>query len=244
MYFLFLLMSLIPAIPILIWVHRCKESPTRDRKTAWHMILWVLLGIVVCTLIAEIPIEPPLSLDYIGENLVYGIFCVGVPEEATKLGAVLLATRLLPGFWKSPHLIPCVLFTCTVFAVIENALYMMEADMATAIMRSVTAVFAHTTYGLLAILLILALQGRSKWLIAIGLVFGGSIHGMDNFILFNLNLLPEEHPFPLLFIFVVWPAIVVVNILIIVRMTKIYRISISGQDTGQSPTIMGGGLQP
>ena len=140
----------IPAVFLMIKVYRSdrleKESPYLIKKLIWAGLFSVLLALVEETVLSFIlglfvPVESPLY------NIIMFFVIVAFSEETSKYLFMYRKT------WKNPEFncqydgVVYAVITSLSFALFENITYVVSYGLGTALIRAVTAIPGHASFG-------------------------------------------------------------------------------------------------
>lgn len=190
-----LLAAIAPVIVIIIWIYiKDKYEKESKRTLAVTFILGGILSIIITTILymfseVIIPIHDDNS---ILQQFIKAFFVVALIEEFSKYVIVRYYSQR-KSYFNEPFdgIIYCVMVSMG-FAAVENIAYVAEGGLATALVRSFTAVPAHATFAIL----MGYFMGKAKFskhnravLNLIGLGLAVLFHGAYDFFLF-INFIP------------------------------------------------------
>ena len=140
----------IPAVFLMIKVYRSdrleKESPYLIKKLIWAGLFSVLLALVEETVLSFIlglfvPVESPLY------NIIMFFVIVAFSEETSKYLFMYRKTWRNPEFNCQYDGVVYAVITSLSFALFENITYVVSYGLGTALIRAVTAIPGHASFG-------------------------------------------------------------------------------------------------
>ncbi len=142
-------LAIAPGLAIIIFIYWKDKFDKEPKKLLTLGFLLGILSIIPAIILEKIFLDSSESIsDYWVSNAVKAFLIVGLAEEGSKyfMARYFLYPRKA---FNEPFdgIIYCVMVSMG-FATIENVMYVMDSGMTTAILRMVTAVPAHATFGI------------------------------------------------------------------------------------------------
>lgn len=163
-----------------------------------------VLLMVKCFFLGVLSIIPPIIIEnafqYVGISisedvtitLVYAFLGVGLSEELSKFMMLRYGVYKKAAFNEPMDGIVYAVFISLGFATAENLLYVLNGGISVAILRMFTAVPAHGAFAILMGFYV----GKAKFsfhpklYMFLGLIVAALVHGLYDFFLFQMNIIP------------------------------------------------------
>ncbi|MEI8201900.1 MAG: PrsW family glutamic-type intramembrane protease [Bacteroidota bacterium] len=188
-----ILLAIAPSIAIGLFVY------LKDKYEKEPVLL-----MVKCFFLGVLSIIPPIIIEnafqYVGISisedvtitLVYAFLGVGLSEELSKFMMLRYGVYKKAAFNEPMDGIVYAVFISLGFATAENLLYVLNGGISVAILRMFTAVPAHGAFAILMGFYV----GKAKFsfhpklYMFLGLIVAALVHGLYDFFLFQMNIIP------------------------------------------------------
>ncbi len=185
-------LALAPGLAIMIFIYWKDKFDKEPKRLLAFSFLLGALSIIPAIIFEMVFMNYAESLpNYFISNAVKAVLVVGLAEEGSKYLMVLFFLFPRKAFNEPFDGITYCVMVSMGFATIENVMYVMDGGMTTALLRMVTAVPAHATFGIVMGYYLglkkFDSENRNYGLKAIG--FAALLHGAYDFFLF-INYYP------------------------------------------------------
>lgn len=186
--------SLVPVIVIIFYVYVKDKFEKEPKRLLIFNFLWGAIGSIFISSILYITYDfylPKFDEFSIWQQFLKAFFVVALIEEFSKYVIVRFYAQPKNDFNEPFDGIMYAVMVSMGFAAIENISYVFEGGLSTAILRALTAVPAHATFGILMGYFMGKAKftnQRAKWNL-VGLLTAIVFHGIYDFFLF-INFIP------------------------------------------------------